>query len=450
MLVLGLITLLLASSASVASGTTPGPEEDMPPFQLLSNRTVLTFDAHGDQVAWAAPAEESVEILVTNLSEGRTDVRTRIPGDPANISVEKLGFDGRWIVWSDDRYGQREVFALDTQTISLQRVTDHPADDLAGGVDEGWMVWERRESIYVSNLSGGTSRLFHAGAGPRSGPVVDGGLVAWSQIDGRSRAVALGEFDAGSWSLVARGPDAVRREVRIEDNRILWLSLEYANPARPEEGVRTSRLQGVIVDLDHVDPAHRPEITNVTPDGHGWIPVAGGGQLGWVSATASGDALLTLWSDGAGRAYLLPPTVREVSMTSQHVVLSAKGASGPILYSVAWDELEVWEPSDPWGWLPGALLLGGGMLLMAIGLAWRPLSRLCSSLAERYHRTRPHVRPDFPRSPLDAGTSLDKGDADASRSTSRNSVSVAVGSRRAPSGASSTRASPALTSLSRW
>ncbi len=386
------IIYLLASLALLAGPIAQVPGQAAPPSLIPDHLDrvsetpsfVNAIDVHRDQVAWASPANDSIEMRVANLTTGEEDLVTAISDPDSQIQIESLAFDGTWIVWSDDRFGGFELFAVDIEDGRLVRLTDDGADDLQPDVSEGRVVWARDGDLRMAGLPSGTQRVFFPGVGPSPSPAIEGDRVAWAHSNGTERYVLVSEQGVPSPLAIHDDPGVGSFEPATDGDRVVSLGVVLRTANGSIEGVEGAVVQFSEVEVDRSAPSPRlveVNATNLTGLRDISNAAIGGGHVGWMESSQGATRTLYIQDVGGDHSGRIQEVLGRAQLSATHLLVLQKvdGESGPRgellgeIHAGAWGAPGVGGGSGSSGsatWV----LAAGGIALLVIGLAWKPVS----------------------------------------------------------------------------
>lgn len=170
---------------------------------------------------WSKDLATRDELPVTKLS---TDVTP-----PCVECAGRTSVSGDWVVWSDIRGGQRDIFARELPNGAEVQVTDDRASQFHPHIDGTTVVWldDRDEgsfgsNIYKKDLLSGTEEAVTTAPGPQLDPVVSGNTIVWTDL-------RTGNWDL--WAKVGSGPEfrlfqspsgSSSHSPSISGNRVVW------------------------------------------------------------------------------------------------------------------------------------------------------------------------------------------------------------------------------------
>lgn len=251
-----LAALLLAVPHAAAEGLPPG-------FVTLAKDSYLPGASalHGDTLVWASPVLEGPDA-------GRIDLKQAAPGsDPAvltsivggGVTVSALAFDGDWVTWIDDRFGQPDVFALETATGSLRRLTRTPEAESGLVASAGRAAWASDGAVVLADVATGTAWSPTPAGFRDAEPCLTPELLAWSRTasDGTSSLEAL-RLAANTTERVAVQDSYGQRHPRCgEGLQLAWESVQFYDPGTGKvmwiRQVRWQELGGATRDVRLLD-----------------------------------------------------------------------------------------------------------------------------------------------------------------------------------------------------
>lgn len=343
---LGLLVLLCLLPVGMAHGDGDGHavfEE-----RLLED-ALGPMDLHGTRLAWAALRDGQVELVVTDLVDGAESTATRVPVD-GERSVQSLAFDGRWLAWTDDRFGNLDPFAVDTETGRLLRLSDHSSDDEDVDVEDGRFAWVRKGGgVMLADDAGVAQEVI--GGGVASEPAFAGGWLAWSQIEGERRVIRGQYLADGSVHTVADDKGVIHAGLDgAPDGHLIWggtVDDKARIHARPLLADGTMGETRVLTDW-----------------GVFVVPRTGGGHGAWLG---SGHVYVERFSDG--HASTVEP-YRPPFLSSDLLVVTRPGADGIRVTPTPWADWDAGLPVEPRDPRPYLVAAGVAVLVGGAALQW--------------------------------------------------------------------------------
>ncbi|HJQ94020.1 MAG TPA: hypothetical protein VJ874_07045 [Candidatus Thermoplasmatota archaeon] len=239
---LAILILLLATPAGSAA-----PEGWDPGFTPATAATAFTrFELHGSSLAWLSKTSTGINVVLTELEGGGDRILTTIPSEQgASLSVGCLAFDGTWVAWCDDRFGNMDVFAVEVASRRLVRISEGPTDDVEAALGDGRMAWSSGGAIWLRDLANGTSWRVDTGPGMAREPALAGETLAWIRLDGYTRYVVAGDL-AGGGARALSGPNGTFAHALVgEGDALAWEVYVQRFSDRPEAGFAGTVLQAV-------------------------------------------------------------------------------------------------------------------------------------------------------------------------------------------------------------
>jgi len=314
------------------------------------------FAVHGGTLLWFEPSADRADLVMETLGDAQLKVLTTV-GPARGLSLRSLSFDGRYAAWSDNRFGNMEVFAFDTQGGALQRVTQAGPDDVDPVVDEGRVAWSRMGQLWVRDLGNGTSWQV-PGADYAHEPALAGPTIAWIHVNGFDRSVhwsSLSGADPGS----VTAPGSLDYNLRAERGLVAWEAWQQRDPAAPVKGFKSSVLQ---VMVDGQPPANVTTVPAQSQQGTSLGTAVGGGRVAWVDPSVP---RLGAWKDGQVTA--IAATGDQVAVSDRYLVVEKVDPSGDAVLA-----------ARPWDWTPpshGLPTAGAGLAALSILAVAAPAAR---------------------------------------------------------------------------
>jgi hypothetical protein len=325
-----------------------------------ADRTVLgeqagaeALAAHGAQVAWALVAGQRVTFHLGAPGEASRQV-TSVSGDRP-VQVQAISFDGRYLAWSDDRFGNLESFVLDTQDGHAKRLSHDFGEDTDPDVADGLVAWQRGGRIWIHSLVNGTTWLFPHGAGQAVEPALAGGQLAFIRIEAARRTLVLAPLQGGAARTLVDEAGALPADPIGSGQVLVWRSALLRDAADPSRGFQGHVAQamllpdGPILDLG---------------DSQAVAPAAGTGTR--VAWQAPGQ--VAAFDLAAGHRWNFTASARALAVTDIGVSWTQPAAGGAGMAVLH----EVWEPGPSQDRIPAAgILLALAGVTAAVGLRGR-------------------------------------------------------------------------------
>ncbi len=177
----------------------------------------------GDVMAWADATDDGTWIRWHHIGGQTVDV-TRVP---AGATVQSLDVAGHFVAWSDDRFGDLEVFLGDARDRSLHRITTSPQQDTGVAMGD-LIVWMREGDIMAASPDTKMPLLYQRNAGIGAAPDADGEFVAWSQA-GTYSTLLVRNARGDTWAL--QGHEGFDQGgAVVDDGRVLYFNVDTKNP----------------------------------------------------------------------------------------------------------------------------------------------------------------------------------------------------------------------------
>lgn len=316
------------------------------------------------KLAWGIQGNGTLALSVAHVAVNQTVPIANLSGTGDQVAA--FAYDGRWIVWSDDRHGNLDLFALDTeQDRAPVRVTETPGDDLQPTVDDGRAVWMHEGDLWSRVLPDGDIELLRAGVGSLPEPSIHDGLVAWSQ-EGRSAPfIAVMTLEPRALATLPASQGAASFGPRVHGDTVVWTSLVLGPGSGPSPTV-----EGAVVELATLTRTGGGNLTidhrNLTAEpGPVKDATVAGDWVAWLELGESGVSLLRVTDHAGATELTVPGPISRGLLTDDHVVVIAS-ASGPGEVFARPILLEP-EPGPPVGWWTlvalGAVLVAAGFLM---------------------------------------------------------------------------------------
>jgi TolB protein len=123
----------------------------VPIFLFLAIPSIAAT-APKERIAWVPAAGSALGLYVSN-ADG-TNERPLVVGPGPNYNPS-FSPDGRWIVFTSERFGSADMFRVHPDGSDLERLTDDPAFD-----DQGALSPDGRTLAFVSTRDGGTANIW--------------------------------------------------------------------------------------------------------------------------------------------------------------------------------------------------------------------------------------------------------------------------------------------------
>jgi hypothetical protein len=338
--VLALSLVALMSPTGLAKSDPGNPGFDL--VTRIDSSQVL-FDVHGAQVVWFDQSSpDHADLVLENLTDRTPQVLTTVRASHGSLDLQALSFDGRWAAWCDDRFGNFEVFGLDTATGALVRVTEAGPDDVEATVDHGRIAWSRSNQIWMHDLGNGTTWQV-AGAGQAREPALAGQTLAWIRLDGFARAVVSSSPSGQGLHVLSEENGVFAHALHAEDGLLAWELWKLKDPAAPVKGygstvVQAVRIQdGTVLNLTSVPVGNQGQTLGTS---------VGGGRVAWVDLASS---RIHYWPDG-GQTDPPESDPTGVALSDHYLVVSEAPSPGSSeLAARPWS-----APAKAHGWpMPG-------------------------------------------------------------------------------------------------
>jgi len=118
---------------------------------LVSPAPVTHAAASRQKIAWSH-LDRNLGLYLSD-ADGRNE-RALLPGSGSNYNPS-FSLDGRWIVFTSERFGSADIFRVHPDGSGLERLTDSPAFD-----DQGELSPDGRMVAFVSTRDGGTANIW--------------------------------------------------------------------------------------------------------------------------------------------------------------------------------------------------------------------------------------------------------------------------------------------------
>jgi hypothetical protein len=347
----------LAAAAEPASLPMPVPFAQVTPLPALRGTAAL----HDDRLAWAGRGAQSIDIYLTNLTTGRVETLSSILVVQAGTTVSSLGYDGRWVVWSDNRFGDFKLFGLDTRTGQSGRLTTQPQDDGQVVVAQGQLAWVHTGEIHLLDLASQKETALPPLAGRSYEPSMGGGYLAWTQAQGAERNVVVHALAGGIPDRTFKGGATLSYSPQVTGGRVVWEQRSFSKPRPGHVSIPTG---SVIKALDLATGT----VSNLTAFGKVSAPAGSAGRIAWLDQPANGTSILRVLdvATNATSSFAGPRAGGQLSAAFLVVPDSADG--DPFLYAASWSALRASQTSNALLWLGAAALAVAGVAGYS---AWR-------------------------------------------------------------------------------
>jgi TolB protein len=104
-----------------------------------------------ERIVWS-PLDRTLGLYVSD-ADGRNE-RPFLAGSGSNYNPS-YSRDGRWIVFTSERFGSADIFRVHPDGSGLERLSDSPAFD-----DQGALSPDGRTLAFVSTRDGGTANIW--------------------------------------------------------------------------------------------------------------------------------------------------------------------------------------------------------------------------------------------------------------------------------------------------
>ncbi len=136
-------------------------------------------------------------VVYLNVTDGFARAKNMDTG--VGVTLNPIGFpgngsltpriDGTWVVYSDNRTGNYDIYAYDLSTMTESRITSDSTDENYPQISGSWIVFQKNYvdrngtneiDIYGYDLSTGTTIPICTSKGQQFYPRIDGTLVMWA------------------------------------------------------------------------------------------------------------------------------------------------------------------------------------------------------------------------------------------------------------------------------
>lgn len=339
-----------------------------------------------DRVAWASPADGTIEIRVANLTTGNETVVTEIADPEGDVGVPSLVYDGRWVVWNDNRFGNLEVFAADTDNGSLSRLTHSDARDVAPSVSEGFAVWLRGLNVTIADLESGVQEVYREKTGGVP-PVIHGSKLVWGSLNGTESTLHLDRRGDSSSRPITTVEDGGFSQVALGSDRVAWVASNVELDGRQVTAIENFTVETISLDGTGGAGSSESPVTLDSVERAG--PVAASSDwVGWKRGFPGNPGQLRMtYMPTQG---LVPFTVAStggLSMSDDYFTFvgadNATGnRTGGHVYSVELHPPPQTGSGDEMG-MGTWLMIGGGAALVGLGVFWAPIRRFADRTLDR-------------------------------------------------------------------
>lgn len=324
-------------------------------FRAVTDAGAGPAALHGSTLAWLGA--DGV-LRLTDLATGASRDLTFLP---AGTAMQSIDFDGTWVAWCDDRFGDREAFAMDVRQLTLVRLSRNPAADTDITVGGGHAAWLHGGDLVGTDLAAPAMRTLSELGGPAFTPALDGDLLVWSQVVGSERHV-FGMQWGGNATRLTSDPRTVHSDPVAGGGRLAWRA-ELFSATLDTPGYRSlgSRIQEARIQAATPAGVSLLKPRNVTDLGSHDEPALGGPWLAWLEALPE-DAYggVTAVELGTGASFQALAPLQAALVSDSHLVV-VPSDGGP-LQARPWvgDKDAAAPPALP---LAAIALLGGAWLL---------------------------------------------------------------------------------------
>lgn len=385
-LVLGLL-MLAAVSASAQPGSSPAGPGSSPRVEVTpaTHEPVYAraLGVHGDTVAFASPANETIEIRTANLTSGDERLVTSISTRYNDALVHELAYDGRWIAWIDDRFGNWEVFAVDTQSGNLTRITKNASDDRHVDVSQGRIVWGRDGGLHMASVTTGEQVILHPKIGRAPQPAIEGERMAWVSTNGSATAVNLETPSVPTPERLGFVPEGGVISLDLGGDRVIWTELHMEIEGQEVEEIRGSVVRSTtfsIAETQDGGPTFQTGgVENHTRMGEVGLATAHGDNVAWIYSQPGAPGAIEI-SDLASNTSVSLSSAVGLDSSDRYLVFASPDqpdASLTSLYAMEWSTLAtVGSSAGTIAEIGGSWWLGGaGVALLLIAVFWSPIQR---------------------------------------------------------------------------
>ncbi|HUR25205.1 MAG TPA: hypothetical protein VM327_04220 [Candidatus Thermoplasmatota archaeon] len=351
--------LALAVPSAQAAGGLPGSFERVAAAgSFLHGASAL----HGEELVWASQTHDGgFDILRTDLQTQETAVLTSVVSASGGLRVQGMAFDGRWVTWLDDRFGNVEAFALDTSSSSLRRLTSTLEDEAGLTSSNGRAAWVHKGSVQVVDLE--SDLRWSPANGRTDEPCLTGPFLVWSspETNGNPALHAL-DIELNVTRVMAMsGETTGHRNARCDGDLVAWERIHYDDAGTGPPTVVRMILWGDLRDgswqnVTAVDP-RRGRLLGFTA-----------GHLAWLDVSPHGMAVYA--HDVAANRTVDLGDLEMAGLSQEALVVAREAPAGQwTLYAQRWDA----EEAAPSQGIPGSLAgATAACLLVAAGLRPRP------------------------------------------------------------------------------
>jgi Tol biopolymer transport system component len=254
----GTRTLLLAQPESAAAAQTGtgsrivaldvSSREARTLFSSPANTLVFDVLGPGRLVLGARSLRQNLRQVSLRAQSGRAE-RWLTRGNATDRQPVESP-DGEWIVFSSNRSGNLDVWALHVRSGALRRLTDHAGDDFDPAfAPDGRLIWSSNRSgnfeVWMANADGAAARqVTRDGVDAENpAPTPDGRFIVYASGNPRSRGILKIATGGGEATLVAGG-NLILPEVSPDGRHVAFVADQGSENAalrvvRLEDGAPT-------------------------------------------------------------------------------------------------------------------------------------------------------------------------------------------------------------------
>lgn len=324
---LGVFLAVLATPSSQAAGGLPEGFREVAKGSFMEGAS----DLHGDRLVWASPTTRgTVELRLTNVTTRETTVLTTIAGSVGGLTIPTLDFDGRWVAWIDDRFGNAEAFALDSAGTTLRRLTTTPRDEATVVVSGGRAIWSLEGAMWMEELSTGERELLTAPGMAEVPMCVSGDLLVLGALNGTGSDLKVRDLSGGADRTLVHVQDQGQENARCDGGRVAFESVQYYDftTGKPIDLRRIRWMElsgGPMHDVHDLDQRH------------GRLRGFAAGHVAWVDATEAGLAM-ALHDVAANRTTDLGPDTKFAGLSPYGVAVARQTGDGWAAFAMKWGD----------------------------------------------------------------------------------------------------------------
>jgi MYXO-CTERM domain-containing protein len=294
----------------------PGAAQGLPKgFHPVAEGASGPVAAHGHDLVWLG---DDRFLHLTDLAAGTTSSLTYLP---TGVRLQSLAFDGTWLAWCDDRFGNWEAFAMDLHSLNLTRLSKDPGPDTDITVGGGHAAWLRDGELLGTDLDRLAVHRLSLLPGLAFTPSLDGDRLVWSQVVGTERHLA-GLVWGGDAMVLTAARNAIESNPVAAAGRVAWRSEAFSGPLGTR-GSHSLGTQVLLADFPGTGPLHARNLTGLGTHG---LPALGGAWAAWLEAGGSNG--LSAVNVETGTHLDVLAGVRAVEASAEYLVIAP--SDGPL------------------------------------------------------------------------------------------------------------------------